>query len=82
MVAGIVPSRIVRLVCSCLFSVAMSIDEEKPPVSMIDTNFRIMSWNVQGLNSPTKRSTVFVVSHVNRISILNLQETKIESWST
>ena len=79
---GVVPSRIVRLVCSCLFSVAMSVDEEKPPVSMIDTNYRIMSWNVRGLNAPARRSAVREVAQANKISILNLQETKIEAWTS
>ncbi|XP_073360261.1 uncharacterized protein [Aegilops tauschii subsp. strangulata] len=49
---------------------------------MIDTNFRIMSWNVRGLNSPAKRTAVCEVAHTNKIAILNLQETKTESWTT
>ena len=49
---------------------------------MIDTNYRIMSWNVRGLNAPTRRSAVREVAQANKISILNLQETKIEAWTS
>ncbi|XP_020156914.1 uncharacterized protein [Aegilops tauschii subsp. strangulata] len=42
---------------------------------------QIMSWNVRGLNAPARRSAVREVAQTNNISILNLQETKLETWT-
>lgn len=41
----------------------------------------ILSWNIRGLNMPTKRDMVCEVAAVHRPVILCLQETKIDSWS-
>ena len=40
-----------------------------------------MSWNVCGLNCPAKQTAIIDVVRTNRVEVLSLQETKIETWS-
>lgn len=49
---------------------------------MNDDRYKIMSWNVRGLNNPARRLVVREVARAHKIAILNLQETKIQTWST
>lgn len=49
---------------------------------MSSTNHLVMmNWNVRGMNSSAKRATICEVASSHRVSVLCLQETKIESWS-
>ncbi|XBI13889.1 hypothetical protein VPH35_140561 [Triticum aestivum] len=48
---------------------------------MIDTNCPIMSWNIRGLNSPTRRAVVNETAETHKLALLCLQETKIDEWS-
>lgn len=48
---------------------------------MISTTCAIMSWNVRGLNSPGRRVAVREIADAHRVTILCLQDTKLENWT-
>lgn len=45
-------------------------------------NLVMMNWNVHGMNSPAKRATICQIASSHHVSMLCLQETKIENWSS
>ena len=78
--AGVVP----RIVLRCVFGFELVNvdDEELLGVLMNDDHMNYMSWNIRGLNCPARRSAIREVVQAHRISVLCLQETKVESWSS
>lgn len=58
------------------------VDEETLPCPMSNRDYKIMPGNVRVLNSPAKHEAVAEVAATNRIAIIALQETKLESLTT
>ncbi|RIA86229.1 Endonuclease/exonuclease/phosphatase, partial [Glomus cerebriforme] len=55
----------------------ININNNNPPATSTITPFRLMTQNVQGLNSPTKQQQVLDTMSINNIDILGLSETKL-----
>lgn len=66
--------------CTCPFSTKLVVFGVCIGSARSSTPTPILSWNIRGLNTLARRVVVRETAELHMLSILCLQETKIESW--